>query len=166
MRELFARMKEQPKEELVNVRYREKMEERKALLRTVHSAYTKAVEELEMLKAEIIKSLKGESTFPKELLGTMVSDGEKKCAELQEQYEAAKTAYEEGKSVMASLDAQYEDICSWADLYDTASMEAKKMIVSCLIKRVEVSRGYKLHIDFNIDFAQFSQGLDITHAPA
>lgn len=165
VRELFARMKEQPKEELVNVRYREKMEERKALLRTVRSAYTKAVEELEMLKAEIIKSLKGESTFPKELLGTMVSDGEKKCAELQEKYEAAKTAYEEGKSVMASLDAQYEDICSWADLYDTASVEAKKMIVNCLIKRVEVSRGYKLHIDFNIDFAQFSQGLDITQAP-
>lgn len=166
VRQIFARMKEQPKEELVNARYREKMEERKALLRTVRGAYTKAAEELEMLKAEIIKSLKGESTFPKELLGTMVSEGETKCAELLEQYEAAKTAYEEGKSVMASLDAQYEDICSWADLYDTASMEAKKMIVSCLIKRVEVSRGYKLHIDFNIDFAQFSQGLDITHAPA
>ena len=41
-------------------------------------------------------------------------------------------------------------------MYDTASMEAKKMIVNCLIKRVEVYRDYKLHIDFNIDFEQFS----------
>ena len=40
-------------------------------------------------------------------------------------------------------------------------IEAKKMIVSCLIKRVEVYRDYKLHIDFNIDFAQFCEGLDI-----
>ena len=142
------------------------MEERKALLRTVRNAYTKAAEELEMLKAEIIKSLRGESTFPKELLGTMVSDGEKKCAELLEQYEAVKAAYDEGQSVMSSLDAQYDEIRSWADLYDTASMEAKKMIVNCLIKRVEVSRGYKLHIDFNIDLAQFNQGLDIAEVPA
>ena len=43
----------------------------------------------------------------------------------------------------------------------TATIEAKKMIVSCLIKRVEVYRDYKLHIDFNIDFTQFCEGLDI-----
>ena len=52
-------------------------------------------------------------------------------------------------------------IISWAEMYDTASMEAKKMIVNCLIKRVDVYRDYKLHIDFNIDFEQFCGGLDI-----
>ena len=52
-------------------------------------------------------------------------------------------------------------IISWAEMYDTASMEAKKMIVNCLIKRVKVYRDYKLHIDFNIDFEQFTGGLDI-----
>ena len=36
------------------------------------------------------------------------------------------------------------------------------MIVSCLIKRVDVYRDYKLYIDFNIDFEQFSAGLDIS----
>lgn len=63
--------------------------------------------------------------------------------------------------MLAHLNAQYDDIVSWADMYDTASMEAKKMIVNCLIKRVDVYRDYKLHIDFNIDFEQFSMGLDI-----
>ena len=47
-------------------------------------------------------------------------------------------------------------------MYDSASTEAKKMIVNCLIKRVDVYRDYKLHIDFNIDFEQFSAGLDIS----
>ena len=64
--------------------------------------------------------------------------------------------------MLEHLNAQYDDIISWADMYDTASMEAKKMIVNCLIKRVEVYRDYKLHIDFNIDFEQFSAGLDIS----
>lgn len=35
------------------------------------------------------------------------------------------------------------------------------MIVSCLIKRVEVYWDYKLHVDFNIDFEQFSLEIDI-----
>lgn len=34
------------------------------------------------------------------------------------------------------------------------------MIVNCLIKRVEVSRGYKLKAEFNIDFQQFIMGID------
>ncbi len=60
------------------------------------------------------------------------------------------------------LEPSYDDIISWADMYDSASMESKKMIVSCLIRRVEVYRDYRLHIDFNIDFEQFSAGLDIS----
>ena len=56
---------------------------------------------------------------------------------------------------------EYDDIISRAGMHDTASIEAKKMIVNCLIKRVEVYRDYKLHIDFNIDFEQFSMGMDI-----
>ncbi len=84
-----------------------------------------------------------------------------KCLELQKQFEAAQAAYDEGKAVLASLNAQYDEIISWADMYDTASIEAKKMIVNCLIKRVEVYRDYKLHIDFNIDFEQFNMGLDV-----
>lgn len=46
------------------------------------------------------------------------------------------------------------------------SIEAKKMIVNCLIRRVEVYRDYRLHIDFNIDFEQFSAGLDISATAA
>ena len=41
-----------------------------------------------------------------------------------------------------------------------ASFEKKKMIVNCLIKRIEVSRGYKLKVEFNIDFEQFMVGID------
>ena len=47
-------------------------------------------------------------------------------------------------------------------MYDSASIEAKKMIVSGLIRHVEVYRDYRLHIDFNIAFEQFSAGLDIS----
>ena len=160
VRQIFERMKSVPKSEIVNIRYREKMEERKSLLQSVRAGYVKTTD-LDMLKSEVIKSLRGKSAFPKDLLGAMVAESETKCLELQKKFEAAQTAYDERNAVLASLNAQYDEIISWTDMYDTASMEAKKMIVNCLIKRVEVYRDYKLHIDFNIDFEQFSMGLDV-----
>ena len=152
VRQIFERMKAVPKSEIVNVRYKEKMDERRALLRSIRADYTKAAGELEMLRAEVIKSLRGESAFSQSLLGSLIADAETKCLEIQQQLEAAQAAYDEGQAVLASVNAQYDD---------TASIEAKKMIVGCLIKRVDVYRDYKLHIDFNIDFQQFSMGLDI-----
>ncbi len=161
MRQIFDRMKAIPKNEVVSIRYQKKMEEWKSLLQGIKADYAKSAADLDMLKSEVIKSLRGESAFPKDLLGSMVAESETKCLELQKQLEAAQAAYDEGKAVLASLNAQYDEIISWADMYDTASMEAKKMIVNCLIRRVEVYRDYKLHIDFNIDFEQFSMGLDV-----
>ena len=160
VRRIFERMKAIPKSDIVNLRYQEKMEERKCLLQSIRADYTKAANELDMLKAEVIKALRGESSFPKDLLGEMITEAETKCRELQESMEAAQAAYDEGKTVLASLNAQYDEIISWSELYDTASIEAKKMIVSSLIRRVDVYRGYKLHIEFTIDFEQFCCGLD------
>ena len=166
VRRIFERMKALPKSEIVSARYREKMEERKRLLQGIRAEHAGAAAELDMLKAEVIKALRGESAFSKDLLGSMVSEAEAKCTELQRQLEAAQAAYEEGQTVLRSLEAQYDDIISWADMYDSASLAAKKMIVNCLIRRVEVYRDYKLHIDFNIDFEQFSLGLDIVEIAA
>ena len=162
VRQIFERMKAIPKSEIVNIRYREKMEERKALLKSAKSDYAKAAAELDTLRAEVIKSLRGESAFSQDLLGSLISDCETKCLEVQHTMEAAQAAYDEGQAMLDTLNAQYDDIISWADMYDSASMESKKMIVSCLIRRVEVYRDYRLHIDFNIDFEQFSAGLDIS----
>ena len=162
VRQIFERMKAIPKSEIVNIRYREKMEERKTLLKSAKSDYAKAAAELDTLRAEVIKSLRGESAFSQDLLGSLISDCETKCLEVQHTMEAAQAAYDEGQAMLDALNAQYDDIISWADMYDSASTESKKMIVSCLIRRVEVYRDYRLHIDFNIDFEQFSAGLDIS----
>ena len=58
------------------------------------------------------------------------------------------------------LQRQHDEILSFADLYDSAGIEAKKMVVSAMIRRVEVSRDYKLKIFFNFNLDQFLHGLD------
>lgn len=48
----------------------------------------------------------------------------------------------------------------YADLYDSASFESKKMIVSQLVRRIDVYRGYQIHVDFNFDLAQYLENSD------
>ena len=92
VRQIFDRMKAIPKSEVVNIRYKEKMEERKALLQSVRAEYAKAAGELEMFRAEVIKSLRGESSFSQALLNSLIADAETKCLEVQRSMEAAQAA--------------------------------------------------------------------------
>ena len=155
VRQFFAGMKALPKSEVINVRYKEQLAERKMLCQSVRMEHIKATNELTDLKAEVIKAIRGESAFSTELLGTLIQEAEELCTETKRRYEDAKESYERSQSIMDDLSAQYDSIISWADLYDNTSMEAKKMIFSYLINRIEVSRGYKVKIDFNIDLEQF-----------
>ena len=52
----------------------------------------------------------------------------------------------------------YDELISYADLYDSASFEAKKMIVNQLIRRVDVYRGYQINISFNFDLTPYIEG--------
>lgn len=166
IRGFFSRMKALPKSEVINVRYQEQMAERKKLFQNARMEHIKATNELTDLKAEVIKAIRGESSFGTDLLGTLIQEAEAKCVELKQHLDDAKEAYERSQSVMDSLSAQYDDIISWADLYDTTSIEAKKMIFSYLINRIEVSRGYRVKIDFNIDLEQFCMGAELQEVSA
>ncbi len=46
-------------------------------------------------------------------------------------------------------------------MFDSSDMAVKKMIAGYLIKRISVYTDYRLHIEFNINFAQFELGLEI-----
>ena len=50
---------------------------------------------------------------------------------------------------------QIDQLLSWAECYDRAEIETKHMIVARLIDRVEVGKGYKIHIRFKLSIEQF-----------
>ena len=87
-------------------------------------------------------------------------ESEKECSRLFDLCTDAEKDVTDSESLLKTLSDSFDELISWAELYDEASFEKKKMIVNCLIKRVEVSRGYKLNIEFNIDFEQFMVGID------
>ena len=67
---------------------------------------------------------------------------------------------EKTAELMDNVSKLYEELISFSDLYDSASFEAKKMIVNQLIRRVDVYRGYQLNITFKFDLTPYIEGDD------
>ena len=160
VRQIFSKMRGIPKEQIITRRYEREVVERKNHLQTIQVERDKAQKDLISLKAEILACIKGESVFPKETLAEMITAQEEKLRELDALYESSYAETEKTAELMDSVSKLYEELISFSDLYDSASFEAKKMIVNQLIRRVDVYRGYQLNITFNFDLTPYIEGDD------
>ena len=49
----------------------------------------------------------------------------------------------------------YRQFKTWAEEFDSASLEQKKMIACNLFNRIEVGRDYKIKVELNMTYRQF-----------
>ena len=162
VREIFDRIKGVPKSAIINSRYKEELTVRKTNLKRLQSEYAKELEKLNKLREEVVKSIQGESAFSQSMLAGLVEDSEKKCESLKAHCEKAETEVESSKNLIKDLNEQYDEIISWSSLYDSATIEAKKMIVNSMVKRVDVYRNYELNVELNMNIRQFFLGMEET----
>ena len=160
IKNIFGTMKGIPKSKIVSERYKKELADKKRRLADTEKEYNKALQKLNLLKAEVVKCLQGESSFSKDILSELITDAENKCNELAQLSEAIKTELKQSEQLQTELCKRYDEIISWSELYDSATIEAKKMIVNSMIKRIDVFRDYKLKIEFNFDMKQFFLGID------
>ena len=59
------------------------------------------------------------------------------------------------KTDMKKIDFYYEQFISWADEFDNASQERKRMIICTLFKEITVGKGYKIEILMDSSYEQF-----------
>ena len=111
--------------------------------------------ELSDYEAETINVIRGKSRLNVDLLNSLVAKCKEEIAELSQEVEAQKADMEHQLESAAQEQAEFEKLESWADLYDNCTFEAKKMIVSQLIKAVYVYRDYRLEVEFRVSFEDF-----------
>ena len=157
---IFAKMKGVPKSDIVSSKYSNELELRKARLIMVNADYSKENDNLSLLKSEVVKSLRGESSFSTDMLSELIAESERECERLAKLCEDAKKQVNDTENLLRELSDNFDELISWAEIYEDANFERKKMIANLLIKRIEVCSGYKVNIDFNFDFEQFIVGID------
>ena len=115
----------------------------------------KLTKQLDSLTAEIAKALSGNSKFDTDTLSVAITNTKENLRETDAELAECIRKIEKQFELMEGIDGKYNLFRSWADLYDKATLEIRKMIACQLITRVEVKRGYELSVYLNPSFAQF-----------
>ncbi|WP_312612169.1 recombinase family protein [Oscillibacter sp.] len=152
---LFERMMTAPRSKLIQQKREKELALAHAATENLQKLYDAKFRELESYKSEIIKAINGTSGFGADILGEMIEETRAKLAELHDELEQAKAKAAELGCSAVSIQAEYDKIMSWAELYAESSMEAKKMILRQLINRVNVGKGFEVELELNISVKQF-----------
>lgn len=147
-----------PKSELVSSRYEKELIENIAHLKGLKADQKKHDANVKSLKEEVIRCIQGQSAFSQNTLAELIRDAEEKGQTLQIAVSQLEATVEDKAKTLDELSSQFDELLSWADLYNSSSFEAKKMIVNRMIERVDVQKDYKLHISFRFDMNQFYYG--------
>lgn len=151
----FSQLKAVSKSELIEKRHEQEIELAKAKHDMASADYQNKAKELEDIRAETIKVIRGQSKLNPDLLNSLVEEADAQVQTAAAVLEQASEELERCLESSENVQNEYNQILSWADLYDESSFEAKKMIVSQFIKAVRVKRDYEIEIDFNISFEDF-----------
>ena len=135
--------------------YKQHVSEKRAITQRVQREAQKTEKDLQNLQNEILKALSGESAFDLAILNDMVKGLKAKREEQLAALNAAQTEENEERSFVQQMYGTFNQFVEWADVYESATMETKKMIASQLIKRVEVSAGYKFKVELALTAKQF-----------
>ena len=68
---------------------------------------------------------------------------------------------QDGENMRVALSKQFDNLQSWADVYNECDMDTKKMILSRIMRSVRVSRDYEIEIDLTVD----CEHLGVLHDP-
>ena len=157
MRNLFETFKNSPDEELLERAFRRQNDADRANRKKAEQDLQKSCMQLEELQLEIGRSLTGDSVFSKNDLSTAIQSLKLHIDECKKQLSEFEVKEEQGKDALEKFRPAFSRFKSWADEFDNATLEQKKMIAGQLFKRVEVGRNYKIHIVMNMTYRQFCE---------
>jgi len=111
------------------------------IIRQLSKEIDKTHKELSGLESEIIKVVTGKSPLPRDTLERMLSERKTRLDELTTDRAAAKQLLSRKKIEQGDLEMLREVIPVWSEVFDNATVDEQKVMLSKIIERVEVSPG-------------------------
>lgn len=155
MKQLFSVMKGAPQQERFEAMIKHQMSSNRAQQKKVNHDLDKLRGRLTKLQAEIGTALAGESLYSPEDISKAIATVKERIATLEQQlYGLENDAFTQRRS-MQMMTPAYNQFRSWAEEFEQASLDQKKMIACQLFKRIEIGRGYAISFELNMTYQQF-----------
>lgn len=161
LRDIFMRARSISESELVEQQVQDTASQCRQKLRKAQADHTKAMRELAKWENLMLDSIEGTCVFSPEQIKRRMDTVQETVAELAEQIDLLKDQAAETEIMAKEIRDSHQRLLSWADMFDTASPEEKKMVVSYLIKAVTLTRDYGIQVEFNLSEAQYLNGMEM-----
>ncbi|MEY8326342.1 recombinase family protein [Lachnospiraceae bacterium 54-11] len=155
IRKIFRCMDGAPEEEKLQAVFRRQIVGNRAMQKKLEMELLKNREQLEKLQLEIGKALTGDSFYSPEDLSQAIQTLKGRTADAEMKLAGLRTEEKQKKQGVDMVTPAYNRFKSWAEEFDTASLEQKKMIACQLFDRIEIGKGYKISVRMNITYQQF-----------
>ncbi len=152
---ILKQVKRISRSEAMALCYTEEVKAQKAFVKNLERDLDKTSKILANLRDEIPNAIIGESAFEPRILNDAIQKQEQRYKEQHEALSTAKQELANEEDRLMEIGNTYNEMLDWAYAYEKSSISAKKVIVSHLIERVDVFRGYKLKIKFRIGIEKF-----------
>jgi len=102
------------------------------------------------LEEEAVKALTGESQLDLSVVNEMLLKHKARLEGARQTMEDARQKIEESEAIEQAAQVQVQQLLTWADRYDRASVEEKHIIISHLVEQIEIGEGYQITIQFKV----------------
>lgn len=153
--EYLSRIKQTPKSVAIERRYQAELQAMRKKVKELKSENENLKKQLIELSGEIANALMGESKFTPDMLSNAIEATKEKIADNTELLSEYELKIGNQQEAIDNLDYYYDTFKSWADEYQYATKEQKKMIACNLIKEVRIGKGYEIEIIFDMNYKQF-----------
>lgn len=116
-------------------------------------------QELEKWENLMLDSIEGNCAFSQQQVKERMDTVKLLIEEDSVKVDGFQNELENIRGISEEIKEQHKQLISWAEVFDSASIEEKRMIASYIIKAVTIARDYNLKIEFNISEAQYLNGL-------
>lgn len=156
---MFQAIKDAPRDASVSLQMQKKIKQLGAAKKDAVIKMDKTKRELDALTEEISKCLLGESRFSEEVLGQMIEKKKSELVAAQKSVKELTSQAENQDAIAAKAGTYFDQFTSWADEFDAAPMERKRMILSELFSRIELDRNYQIRFEVELNYQQFLEGI-------
>ena len=157
VKKMFSSIKASPDEAVLKRNFDRDMRGCKAKITKIDHDLEREKKKLATLENEVAESLLGSSKYSPDLLNKLISQQTAVITQLETDKENIQAEMANKKKSMESVKPMYDIFKGWADEFDTCSLERKKMIISQLITRIELNRGYDVKLELDMNYKQFCE---------
>lgn len=124
--------------------------------RQAEQDYFEAHKQITALEERAIKALTGENSLDISIVNSMMPKYREKMEQAQRRMEDAKAKMEQEKEQSKEARREIGELVSWAEAFDDAEPETRRMIIARLVERIDIGADYSISIRFRISMKQYT----------